>query len=63
MNEKQRTEFLNKLKANVQEYRELDIMDEKAVAAFDAKKIRQDWEKVGNYIQSSIGIAKEQNEK
>ncbi len=60
---KKRNQFLNSLKADTQEYKELHKMDEKSKAAFDAKKIREDWEKVGNCIQLSIEKEKEQNEK
>ena len=63
MDEKERTQFLNNLRAKVQEYKKTCKMDEKSKEDFDAKKIRKDWENVGNYIQSSIEKTKEQYEK
>ncbi len=58
-----RIQFFNDLRASVRdEYGKLNMLDDKSAAAFDAKKIRDDWEVVGNDLYLSIEKAKEQEE-
>ena len=58
-----RIQFFNGLRASVRdEYVKLNMLDDKSAAAFDAKKIRDDWEVVGNDLYLSIEKAKEQEE-
>ena len=58
-----RRAFFNGLRASVRgDFRNLNMLDDKSAAAFDAKKIREDWEVVGNDLYSAIEKAKEQEE-
>ena len=58
-----RIQFFNDLRASVRdEYGKLNMLDDKSAAAFDAKKIRDDLEVVGNDLYLSIEKAKEQEE-
>ena len=53
-NKEQRAQFLKNLRAEVQEYKNLQYADPKTKAYFDAKKIRKDWESLGNDIRLAI---------
>ncbi|MEI3355724.1 MAG: hypothetical protein V8R81_01325 [Clostridia bacterium] len=56
-----RIQFFNDLRASVRdEYGKLNMLDDKSAAAFDAKKIRDDWEVVGNDL---ICLLKKQKNK
>jgi len=51
----QRKKFIENLRANVSEYKENTLSDNPE--NLDAKKIQQDWEQVGAYIENSIYTA------
>lgn len=61
----ERYNFIEKLKADVQEYKNLCNADAKTISEFDCKKIQGDWKAVVNDIRLSINKLEEieQNER